>query len=238
MTNASVRTAPRAALSCGAPMVAVALCAAMLAAGHASAAIYTGGGGAIPDAIDTDVPGTITYTINVTDSGFVGSFNGVQFTNLAHSFLGDLSCVLTAPNGLSVTLFDRVGKTNPEFGFGDSSNLFGSYAFKDGGSNLWAVAAALNGSQIVPGGIYSASAPLTGAPISLQNALVGVPAQGIWKVTFTDFGVGEAGSFTNWFMDLTLTPVPGPSAALVLLLAGMRLRRRTREQGRSLRTGV
>ncbi len=221
MSIASVQTARRAVRSFGAPMIV-----ALALASHASAAIYTGGGGAIPDAIETDVPGVVTFTITVTDSGFVSGFNGVQFTNLAHSFIGDLSCVLTAPNGLSVTLFDRVGKTNPEFGFGDSSNLLGSYAFKDGGSNLWAVAAALNGSQIVPGGLYSASAPLTGAPISLQNAFAGVSAQGQWKVTFKDFGVGEAGSFSNWFMDLTLSPVPGPSGALLLLLAGTTGRRR------------
>jgi hypothetical protein len=228
MSIARVQAAPRAAHPSSA-LIVTSLAAALLAlAGRASAAIYSGAGGVIPDAIDTDLPGSITYTINVTDAGFVGSFNGVQFTNLAHNFLGDLTCVLTAPNGLSVTIFDRIGKTNPEFGFGDSSNFFGSYAFKDGGSNIWAIAGALNGSQIVPGGIYSASAPLTGAAVSLQNAFAGTPAQGQWKVTFMDYGVGESGSFSNWFMDLTLTPIPGPSGALLLLLAGYGARRRTR----------
>lgn len=191
----------------------------------ASANIYGGPGGAIPDAPANGTPGVATFLITVGDAGQVGSFNGLTLSGLAHTFLGDLTATLTAPDGTVVTIFDRVGKTSPDSGFGDSSNFLGTYVFKDGGAGLWAAAAAVNGATVVANGNYSASAALTGAAISLQAALAGHSVTGDWKLTIADYGVGESGTLGNWQLDFSVVPAPGVLATLALGVLGARRRR-------------
>lgn len=208
--------------------VSLALGAAVVlsSASVAGAGIYTGTGGAFADAPENGTPGSVTYTITVGDAGQVGTFNGVTLNGLAHAFLGDLTATLTAPDGTVITIFDRIGKSSPDSGFGDSSNFLGNYAFKDGGASIWAAAQAVNGSSVVAAGIYAASAPLTGAPLNLQSLLAGRSTLGDWKLTISDFSVGEVGTLSGWVLDFSVVPSPG--AVALLGLAGLTRSRRRR----------
>lgn len=206
--------------------VAASSAAALLCAGSASANIYSGTGGFLPDAPSDGVFGVATFQINVTDLGSVASFNGLTVNGFTHAFLGDLGATLTAPDGTVVTIFDRISKTSPDSGFGDSSNFLGSYTFANGGGNIWSAAAAVPGSSNVPQGTYFASAALTGAPIDLQAFLAGRDVHGLWTLTITDFSVGDAGSISGWSLDMTV--VPAPSAMGLVAAAGLVGRRRRR----------
>jgi hypothetical protein len=192
----------------------------------ASANIYTGTGGLVPDSPESGTPGVASFFITVGDVGTIGNFNSAALNTLVHTFLGDLTATLTAPDGTVVTLFDRIGKTSPDFGFGDSSNFLGSYTFKSSGASLWAAAQNVPGSSIVPGGIYAAAAPLTGAPVDLQAALGGHSAQGVWKLTIADYGVGESGSLSSWALDFSVVPSPGAIALVILAVPAAHGRRR------------
>lgn len=192
----------------------------------ASANVYTGTGGLIPDSPESGTAGVANYFITVGDVGTIGSFNSAALNGLVHTFLGDLTATLTAPDGTVVTIFDRIGKTSPDFGFGDSSNFLGNYTFKSSGASIWTAAQNIPGSSIVPGGIYAAAAAFTGAPVDLQAALGGHSAQGVWKLSIADYGVGESGNLTSWALDFTVVPSPGAIALLVLAVPAARGRRR------------
>ncbi|MBL9118300.1 MAG: proprotein convertase P-domain-containing protein [Phycisphaerae bacterium] len=215
----------------GCPLVAFGALAApaaalLFAASVAQAGIYNGIGGFLPDAPDEGLTGVASFVINVGDAGQVGSFNSLTITGFNHVFLGDLGATLTAPDGTVITLFERIGKTNPDAGFGDSSNFLGTYAFANGGSDIWAAAASVPGSGNVAQGTYFASAGLTGAAIDLQAAFGGKNAFGNWTLTITDYSVGEAGAITGWSLNMGLVPAPSAAAMLVGAFASVGRRRR------------
>jgi hypothetical protein len=221
MTQASVevRSVQSFRVSCVSATLAAGLCAAF-----AQASVYSGGGGFLPDAPRDGVNAVSTFVISVADSGQVGTFNSLSIFGFTHTFLGDLGATLTAPDGTTVTLFERIGKTDPNFGFGDSSNFLGTYTFADAGASIWTAAASVPGASNVAQGTYFASAALTGAQINLQSALGGRSILGDWTLTITDYSVGEAGAISGW--NLNLGVVPAPSACAVLLGLGLRSRRR------------
>lgn len=221
----------RTGLRRGCPSVAFGAVAApsavlLFVASVAQASIYNGTGGFLPDAPGDGANGVASFVINVGDAGQVGSFNSVTITGFNHVFLGDLGATITSPDGTVITLFERIGKTNPDSGFGDSSNFLGTYAFANGGADIWAAAAAVPGSGNVAQGTYAASAGLTGAAIDLQAAFGGRNALGNWTLTITDYSVGEAGAITGWSLNMGVVPAPSVAAILVGACASVGRRRR------------
>jgi hypothetical protein len=146
-------------------------------ASAASATIYTGAGGTIPD---NDPAGFVSEI--VIDDEFVVDDLTINLNGLFHTWIGDL-VVFVSYDGIDGTagssLFDRVGKTNATTGFGDNSNLAGTYSFNDGGGDLWAAAAAASGSgDVVAPGVYFASGGLGPAQLSLNGLFGGLNAKG------------------------------------------------------------
>jgi MYXO-CTERM domain-containing protein len=199
------------------------------AASATSGNVYCGAGGSLVDF--GTAPGVATFTINVTDAGVVGTFNGLTLTNFTHTWAGDLVATLTLPDATVVSLFDRIGKTNATTGFGDSSDFNGNYVIADGGANLWAAAFAAPGAGAIPGGSYYAtgsgvgSTTATGpAALNLNALLAGKSITGTWTLTITDFAGGDTGALGEWCLDIGVVPAPGAMA--LLGLAGLAGRRR------------
>lgn len=201
--------------------------AVALAAGctGCAAAQYGGSGGALNDA--GNAPGVTTFTITVLDEGTVGTFGKLTLANLQHSWCGDLKITLTAPDASSVSIVDRIGY--PGSLFGDSSNFLGTYAFADGGSDLWALATQQgNGSAYnIASGTYGATGS-GGAAVALAAFLEGRNAHGLWTLTITDAESGDVGSLGGWSLDMTVVPAPGVLAAMAPLAALGRRRRSNR----------
>ncbi len=171
------------------------------------AAIFPGTGvGAIPDsATGPQVPGTpLNITFAVT--GIASAPSNVEVSMTAtHTWVGDLKATLIAPNGASFTVFGYTGATSAT-SFGSSSDLSGTYNFKDSaaGTNWWTAAAATP----VPIGDYrtTVSGPVA-SPAGVTNltaAFAAIPtSNGTWTLRITDGGAGDTGSVSA--ANLTLT---------------------------------
>jgi subtilisin-like proprotein convertase family protein len=161
--------------------------AANLATDDASGAYYTFATGknvspsypssgppvAIPDA----TPAGATSTIVVTDTQTVLD---VKVTvNLTHTFDGDLSLALVAPNGTVVALAERRGS---------SGDNFTNTTFDD--------AAATS--------IAAGAAPFTGSfrPESPLSAATGISAAGNWQLRVVDRASTDIGTIDNWTLTL------------------------------------
>lgn len=203
---------------------------ALTASAHAD--VYTGQGGSIAD---NNSAGS-DFTITVDDSMIVSDLS-VTLTNFRHSFIGDLVATLThEPTGRSITLFDRVGRvTTSSSSDGDSSNLHGNYAFADGGSNLWAAAAAGNNGTKIASGTYEATGSGIGAnastgpgSVSFASTFDGIDAHGDWVLNLSDRSTGDRlNNDWTWSMDfVAAVPGPGPLALLATAGAICGLRRR------------
>lgn len=180
--------------------------AAIAAASAANAGvIFNGSGGSIPDG-SGNVVSTITGPVAGTVTGFTVTINGLQ-----HSWLGNLSAMLThVDSGTSVYLFRKIGATNGN-GAGRSVQANGDYTFSDAsGANLWTTAAGLgSGGTVNPGDFRAAT--LNGALTSFSN-FAGLSASGNWTLTLTDNIAGNSGSFSGWSLDLLFVPTPGSLA--------------------------
>jgi hypothetical protein len=196
---------------------ALALASVVAIAGSASANVYVGVGGAIPD---SPAPGIVS-TIVIGDSFQI---TDLTFTilGLTHTWAGDLVATVThVDSGISIDLFHRVGRVNS--GFGDSSDFGGDYRFGDGETgDLWAAAAAIPGGAVIPGGGYRTSGANSSAFTSILALFAGVNVSGTWQLKIQDFAGGDTGAFQGW----EIFAVPAPGALALLGLAGLAGRRR------------
>ena len=173
---------------------------------------YTIAGAAIPDATSAtpNVPGVLNKTFVVTSGQIPGAISDVRvtFVGLTHTYMGDVTASLIAPNGTTALIIGRVGAT-AAVPYGDASNYGGNYAFFDAATaSIWTAAAAAGTTAITPAGSYYPSTTLTGARVALTNAFTGVVAAGTWTVRLTDSTNVDVGSVTTIIVDLT------PSAAV------------------------
>jgi hypothetical protein len=186
------RNVPRLAVA-----VAIA-CAAWASRPSASLLLFQpdpGTLGAIPDyptgQIACHLPGVpVAKDVTFTVSGLEGAVESVVVAitfSPPHAFVGDLSVTLIAPGGgPSHVLFARTGATTAT-GFGDSSNLDGTYLFADGTLGTWweAAAAAGNGESVPSSNYRTTAAGGAGqtdpAPPTSMNAVFnGVLPNGVW----------------------------------------------------------
>lgn len=149
---------------------------------------------------------------------------------MSHTWVGDLTFWLVAPNGDDVQLFRQPGTGT----FGDDSNLGGVYTFLNSGAagGDFHTAAIAAGAVLAPGSynrsnVSGVTTPFTGADpddFSVFN-LDGI--SGTWTLNWRDNAGGDIGSVTSWSMDITSVPEPGSFVVLSLLgLIGLRSRRR------------
>ncbi len=189
---------------------------------EAPAATFPGTGtGAIPDgttATVCDSPGApLNISFNV--SGLTGTVNDVNVNmNITHTWVGDITATLIAPNGTSHILYSRTGRVDTACG--DSSNLGGVYNFDDQASNTnwWAASAAGDTNYVIPAGNYrtTQAGPQAAANFSpetsLNTAFNGVSPNGTWTLRITDNANVDTGAVSAANLEITTAGVPtGPA---------------------------
>jgi subtilisin-like proprotein convertase family protein len=202
--------------------IASSLIAAAAFVGVANAEMYSGNGAVITDNNTTGKQ----FTINVADS-LVLSDVSVSLNNFRHDRLGDLVATLRhVPSSLSITLFDRVGKTTSS-AKGDDTNFNGTYTFADNGGSLWSAANAGNNSFNLSSATYYATAGGIGSTastgpsaLSFASTFGGIDAQGDWILEMKDLRSGTASTGT-WTWSLNLVTVPAPGAMALIGAAGV-----------------
>ncbi|QOJ15519.1 MAG: proprotein convertase P-domain-containing protein [Planctomycetia bacterium] len=158
----------------------------------------------IPD----NSPTGVTSTINVPDNFTVSDVNVALV--IRHTYQGDVTVTLTAPNSATAALISRPGQPQSTFGF--SANNFGNpgtlapMVLDDAGANVYDVP-----TVAAPG-----TANVTGTwkpdlgPLSLLN---GTNAQGNWVMTLTDTASGDTGALLAWELELFAVCEPDPVGA-------------------------
>ncbi|MCZ7568702.1 MAG: proprotein convertase P-domain-containing protein [Ardenticatenaceae bacterium] len=130
---------------------------------------------------------TSTSSISVPDTFKVDDIN--LTVNIQHTYDGDLSGYLIAPNNAQVTLFNRRGSWRDNY-----TNT----QFDDEAATL----------------ISNGSAPFSGPfrPESPLSALHGQPAQGTWQFRVRDQAGGDQGQILNWSLELCTVSLPAPAS--------------------------
>ncbi|PYT00369.1 MAG: hypothetical protein DMF63_07300 [Acidobacteria bacterium] len=179
--------------------------------------------GSIPDHVGACQTGASTprdVTFNVI--GLDGAVNNVELSMLfgapVHTFVGDITATLKAPNGFSRTIFGRTGATTAT-GTGDSSDLAGPYVFKDvldaptPNGGWWQTATVVVATAAMTPGQYrvtdSGGAGETDPQParSMNGAFTDVAnANGTWTLSFIDGCAGDTGAVSA--ASLTLQVIP------------------------------
>ncbi|MEO5561290.1 MAG: proprotein convertase P-domain-containing protein [Dokdonella sp.] len=184
---------------------AVALCAGLGLSGMACAVPVSFPGtnvGAIPDNLPVGI------TVNFATSGIVAPVGKVTLSiTLTHTYIGDLSAVLTSPGGVAhMVVFGRIGASRSS-SVGDDSDFGGTYNFADDAtSDIWQAAAVAGIVEAISPGDYfpsSSGAPSRsdagGCPTSLTGVfegLAGTQANGTWTLKVVDSASGDTGTVT------------------------------------------
>lgn len=177
-----------------------------------------GAGFAFPDNNPAGGSSTI-LAINVANPT-ISSFDSVVIdVSVAHTWLGDLTATLTAPDGITnVQLFRRPGTT----ALGSTGDwLIGTYTFVLSGGVAFPQAG-----NTVPGSSYN----ITSNPGSAQqvplpdpdtySVFTGMNLNGTWTLNISDNATGDTGSISGWSMNITSVPEPSTFALLGMMAAG------------------
>ncbi|MCC6840841.1 MAG: gliding motility-associated C-terminal domain-containing protein [Flavobacteriales bacterium] len=174
-----------------------------------------GGGIMLPDQLGTPFTSSITFEAFPPGATLpsVNEFLSVC-VSMEHSFMGDFTLQLTAPNGTSVMLHQQGGggtylgipndfdEGNPQIG------TCWDYCFSPTATNgTWAANA---GGGSLPAGTYQA--------VGAFSALAGTSLNGTWTLTFNDWWGADNGFICSWGInfdpsilpdDVSYTPIPG-----------------------------
>ena len=223
--------APRMATVSGASEQNAATAGVALTSPSATFAANAGTLGAIPDGTSPCWnPGTGNLKdVTFTASGLTGSVTAVSvsvtFGGPNHSFMGDVTCILIAPNGATHSLFGHTLATTA-VGFGDSTDLAGPYIFSDTAptppNGGWWQAANVTGADVpMPTGTYrttasgGAGATNPQPPTNMNAAFTGVSnANGTWTMRLTDSCAQDTGAVSAASLTVT-TAIVEPSDANV-----------------------
>lgn len=140
--------------------------------------------------------GTPTITSQLILNGISGTITSIKLKNLniSHSFVGDLSATLTAPDGITVfSLFDRPGRTTTGFGC-SQNNIF--VTFDD---NAPASAADFENTC---GSTINIAINGNFQPITPFAALIGTNPNGTWILTVSDAAGGDGGNLLGWGLEI------------------------------------
>jgi hypothetical protein len=155
----------------------------------------------------TGAPRNVTFNATGLSGAPAGVDLSVTFGSPTHTFVGDITAVLIAPNGASHTLFGHTLATTAT-SFGDSSDLGAQYIFSDSAlsppnGGWWQAATAAGAAVVMPTGTYrttasgGAGATNPQPPTSMNPAFAGVSnPNGTWTLRITDSCAGDTGSVT------------------------------------------
>ncbi|MDH3493244.1 MAG: hypothetical protein OEM82_06805, partial [Acidobacteriota bacterium] len=172
--------------------------------------------GTIPDGGTCPTTGT-PREVDFIVSGLSGVVSDVQITtDFVHTWVGDLSVTLVAPNSDQHIIFSRTESSSTNC-FGDSSNLGETYGFNDfaSGQNWWDAAFNTDDGFNIPGGAYRTTAPgpddtPPADETVMSAAFAGVTnANGTWKLRITDGSEGDTGSIDAASLTLTTAAASG-----------------------------
>ncbi|MEZ6127297.1 MAG: proprotein convertase P-domain-containing protein [Planctomycetaceae bacterium] len=135
-----------------------------------------------PGATNITDNGTVTSTINVSDTGVVSDIN--VSLGVTHPDTSELRATLTAPDGTVVVLFD---------GPGSGANFTGTTL-----------------DDQATGPLVSGANPFAGSfqPLEALSAFAGRAAKGNWILTVTDMSAGNNGAVNGWSLDIERTIEP------------------------------
>lgn len=193
------------------------------------AASYTGNGGALPNTGGggtwaTVFPASATFSVTVAND--VKAVESITFTNLTHTWIGDLQIVLTNADGQRYNVHVRPGSTGPTVGWSD--NYAGNYTFADGGAAIPGGIGSLNN---IASGTYAwgfGSNLWTNGNLGVNNSSANAisGSAGVWTVTFYDWAGGDTGNLGSFTLNVLEVPAPGAAAVLGMAgLVGLRRRR-------------
>ncbi len=182
--------------------------------------------GAIPDATACGpTPGT-PRNVTFTTSGLSGPPSSVALSMTMgspnHTWMGDITATLIAPNGASHTIFGVVTSTTAT-GIGDSSDLGGTYVFSDAAAappsgGWWQEATLRTAAEVMTSGTYrttsSGGAGQTNPapPTNMNASFTGVASpNGTWTLRLTDGCTGDTGAITAANLTVT-TAAPATDA--------------------------
>ncbi len=174
--------------------------------------------GAIPDSLGECGTDGAPHFVVVPVSGVVGGVTGVSVSMaLTHTWMGELTATLIAPDGTQHVIFGRTRATTPT-DWGSSFDLNGStYTFNDAAGGNWWMAAT---QDPVPGGAYRTSAiggfpGATGPATAMNPVFANREPNGTWRVRFTDSCRLDVGTVSALSLALTTTGVVTPPTAAV-----------------------
>jgi hypothetical protein len=201
-----------------------ALAAAVVAAPPAQAAVFTASGGPLVDQPGSGF-GEANFPLVISGVGAdVATINSLTWTNITHSYIGDLHVTLFAPNGTSTVLY-----APPDF---DVSNLNGTYTLVENPlvPTIDEASASIADADI-PSGTYAIAGYGDGTnpgPRTTFAPVVGAPVDGTWTLRVRDYGPGDTGALGSWSLDVTPVAVPEPAALGLFATAGLIALRRRR----------
>ena len=132
-------------------------------------------------------------------------FNNIRvtLTGLTHTWAGDLTATLAAPDGTSIPLFARISATTAAPN-GEDSDFGGTYVFDDAfTTSLWTAAGGVGAAVSIPAGDYFPSAATNGARVALSEGLKGHGMTGTWTLRITDTVSQDTGSLGSAKIDFT-----------------------------------
>jgi subtilisin-like proprotein convertase family protein len=160
-----------------------------------------------------DNPGALR-SVTFTVTGMTGTVSAVTVSmTVNHTWVGDLRVNLAAPNATSHVIFGATGSTTAT-GCGTSSDLNSTYVFGDDkpAAPTWWNNALTNP---IPSGSGFRTSTMGGtvgggANTSMNAAFAGVTnPNGMWTLTFQDFGEGDVGSVTAASLTIATALTPG-----------------------------
>jgi hypothetical protein len=169
--------------------------------------------GAIPDGTSpcwnpgVGPPRNVTFDATGLNGAPASVSVSMTFGSPNHSFMGDVTAVLIAPNGASHTIFGRTLATTAT-AFGDSSDLAGPYIFSDTApappnGGWWQASNAAGAAVPMPTGTYpttnsgGAGAVNPMPPTSINAAFSGVAnPNGTWTLRLTDGCQADTGAIS------------------------------------------
>ena len=173
--------------------------------------------GAVPDSVGECPNDGQPRVVSVPVSGAVGGVTSVAVSmTMTHTWMGEITATLIAPDGTSHVLFGRTHATAVPF-WGIDSDMNGTYTFSDAaGGNWWTAALA----SPVPPGAYRTSAiggspSATGATTAMNPVFNNREPNGTWRVRFTDSCRLDVGVVSALSLSLATTGVITPPVAAV-----------------------
>ena len=170
----------------------------------------------------------ISQDLTISDTSTINDLT-VTINGLTHTYVGDLIATFTkVGSGTTVDLFNRVRKFSQDNGYGDSSNLDGNYSFNISGSDLWAAAYSVDDSTNIAAGTYFPSTSKSWGENTVARAssptlsnFSNQSLSGTWRLTISDNGAGDTGSFQSFTVsgDATTSAVPEPLTILGAMTA-------------------